>query len=309
MERSRAGTDRSLAVADPVVFPDDRSGPPGRAEASRFQTESIPRMAHYLVFDIETRVDKELVKRIYDPEDVLTLDQAYDRARDKILEQSGQTSDFFPIPFHVPLAVATLQADQDYRITALGCFGADRFSEEEIVVRFWQAFEGCRTLVTFNGRAFDLPVLEMRAMKHGLTLPRYFGSGQPRASYRGSRYSDEYHIDLCDFLSNFGAVYRRGSLDALAKLAGLPGKYTIAGEDVEYLHRQGRQKEINQYCMTDALQTHLLFLKVELLRGRLNREGYNSAVEAARADIANRAAQGGPENFLHDFLERWERSS
>jgi len=42
-------------------------------------------MAHFLVFDIETRVDKELVKRIYDPEDTLTLDQAYDKARDQLL--------------------------------------------------------------------------------------------------------------------------------------------------------------------------------------------------------------------------------
>ena len=37
-------------------------------------------MINYLVFDIETRVDKELVKEIYDPENSLTLDQAYDAA-------------------------------------------------------------------------------------------------------------------------------------------------------------------------------------------------------------------------------------
>jgi hypothetical protein len=262
-------------------------------------------MIRYLVFDIETRVDKELVKQISDPENALTLDQAYDKMRDQILERSGQQSDFFPVPFHIPISIATLQADENYRIRALGCLGADRFSESELVSRFWQVFETSEILVTFNGRGFDLPVLEIQALKHGLSLPRYFATGQSRQTFRGSRYSDAYHIDLCDFLSNFGAAHRRGSLDMLARLTGLPGKYTIAGEDVEYLFRQGRLKEINQYCMTDALQTYLLFLKVELLRGRLDASGYSAAVGSAREDLAQRAANAGPDNFLHDFLRRW----
>jgi 3'-5' exonuclease len=266
-------------------------------------------MVHFLVFDIETRVDKELVKRTHDPEDTLTLDQAYDKARDRLLERSGQQSDFFPIPFHIPIAIATLQADENYRIRALGCLGADRFSEVELVGRFWQMFENCQTLVTFNGRAFDLPVLETRALKYGLSLSRYFGTGQAKGTYRGSRYADAYHIDLCDFLSNFGAVYRRGSLDLLAKLIGLPGKYTIAGEDVEYLYRQGRQKEINQYCITDALQTYLLLLRVELLRGKLDPAAYEAAVAAAREDLMQRASNAGGENFLTDFLQRWKTTN
>jgi 3'-5' exonuclease len=262
-------------------------------------------MAHYLVFDIETRVDKDLVKRIYDPEEALTIEQAYDKARDEILERSSQQSDFFPVPFHIPIAIATLQADENYRIGALGCFGADRFAETDLISRFWQVFERSQVLVSFNGRGFDLPVLEMRALKYGLSLPRYFATGQSRSSYRGSRYSDAYHIDLCDYLSNFGAVYRRGSLDVLAKIIGLPGKYTIAGEDVEYLFRQGRQKEINQYCITDVLQTYLLFLRVELLRGKLDAAGYQSAFNAAKEDLAQRSSAAEPDNFLADFLKRW----
>ena len=263
-------------------------------------------MAHYLVFDIETRVDKDLVKRIYDPEDALTLDQAYDKARDRLLEQSNQHSDFFPVPFHVPIAIATLQADENYRIRSLGCAGADRFSEPDMVARFWQIFEGAQVVVSFNGRGFDFPVLETRALKHGLSVPRYFGAGQGGNTYRGNRYSVTFHFDLCDFLSNFGAAYRRGSLDMLAKIIGLPGKYMIAGEDVEYLFRQGRYKEINQYCMTDVLQTFLLFLRVELLRGRIDRAAYDTAVAAAREELDQRASAGGADNFLSDFLKRWQ---
>ena len=263
-------------------------------------------MVRYLVFDIETIVDKDLVKRVYDPEDALTVEQAYDHARDNLLERSGQQSDFFPVPFHIPIAIATLQADESYRIKSLGCIAADKYSEPELITRFWQVFDGVQTFVSFNGRGFDLPVLEMRAMKHGLSLPRYFGAAESRSSYRGSRYSDAFHIDICDFLSNFGAVYRRGSLDVLAKLIGLPGKYTIAGEDVEYLYRQGRQKEINQYCTTDVLQTYFLFLRMELLRGKIEFSAYQSAVDAAREYLEQRASSGGAENFLADFLRRWQ---
>jgi 3'-5' exonuclease len=258
-------------------------------------------MIRYLVFDIETRVDKDLVKRIYDPENTLTLEQAYDKARDQILERSGQQSDFFPLPYHIPISIATLQADENYRIKGLGCLGVDRFTEAELVARFWQLFEGVATLVTFNGRGFDLPVLEIQALKQGLSLPRYFAPG----TFRGSRYSDAYHLDLCDFISNFGAAQRRGSLDVLARLVGLPGKYSIAGEDVEYLFRQGRLKEINQYCITDALQTFLLFLRVELLRGKLTHETYQAAIAAARDYLGQRAEGGGPDNFLREFLNRW----
>lgn len=262
-------------------------------------------MINYLVFDIETRVDKELVKEIYDPENCLTLDQAYDTARDKNLERSGQQSDFFPVPFHIPIAISTLQADENYRIRSLKSSGIDRFSEKELVARFWEMFESARTLVTFNGRGFDLPVLESRALKYGLSLPRYFAAGEGRSTYRGSRYSDSYHIDLCDFLSNFGA-YPRNSLNLWAKLIGLPGKYTIAGEDVEYLFRQGRQKEVNQYCMTDVLQTYLLFLRVEFMRSKLEKTAYEAAVNAAREELMQQASNAGSENFLQDFLQRWK---
>ena len=121
-------------------------------------------MINYLVFDIETRVDKDLVKQIYDPENSLTLDQAYDTARDQILERSNQQSDFFPIPYHIPIAIATLQADEDYRIRTLGCAGADRHSETEMVSRFWQIFESVQTLVSFNGRGFDLHEVNDRSV-------------------------------------------------------------------------------------------------------------------------------------------------
>lgn len=168
-------------------------------------------MIRYLVFDIETRVDKALVKQIYDPENALTLEQAYDKARDQILERSGQQSDFFPVPFHIPIAIATLQADENYRIRALGCLGADRFSESELVARFWQVFENAATLVTFNGRGFDLPVLEMQARDMGCPCLAISGP-QIRSRVTGETVTVMPTTSICAISSPISAPLSAGVL-------------------------------------------------------------------------------------------------
>ena len=52
----------------------------------------------------------------------------------------------------------------------------------------------------------------------------------------------------------------------------------------------------------------LLFLRVELLRGKLDAGGYREAVAAAREDLMQQANSAGSENFLLDFLQRWKSS-
>src|SRR5438105_3390986 len=74
-------------------------------------------------------------------------------------------------------------------------------------------------LVSFNGRCFDLPLLEMAAFRYGCTAREYY---QSRNRYGGG------HIDVMDWLSNFGALRVNGGLDVLAKLLGKPGKMTMA---------------------------------------------------------------------------------
>jgi hypothetical protein len=58
--------------------------------------------------------------------------------------------------------------------------------------------------------------------------------------------------------------------------------------------------------MTDVLQTYLLFLRVELMRGRLDAQAYQEAITAARDDLTQRASSAGSENFLQEFLQRWK---
>ena len=103
--------------------------------------------------------------------------------------------------------------------------------------------------VTFNGSSFDLPVLRYRAMVHkvpamGLSARPYF-----------HRYTDDA-IDLCDVLSSF-APGAKSTLHELCRVMGLPGKPNgINGAEVDQYYRDGRIREIADYCESDVLNTY-----------------------------------------------------
>ena len=140
---------------------------------------------------------------------------------------------------------------------------------------FWrraERFAGC--LVTFNGRGFDLPVLELHALRHGISVPSHFADRRAQASI----------IWTCRiFSTNRGDFRIRGGLNLLLKSIGMPGKTDIAGSQVQELYEAGRLEEIHRYCRDDVIQTYFLFLRVELMRGRLDQAGYRAACRRRRA--------------------------
>ena len=222
----------------------------------------------YTIVDIETRIDKGLVRAIYFPHTEILEEDAYTQARERLRQEQG--NDFFPISFHVPISIAVGQVNDERVLTAVETVNESDADEESIVRTFWQRLERFSgTLVTFNGRSFDLPVLELQALKYGCQAPRYF-SGKAR-----NRYAEEGHFDLYDFLTNYGVHRLRGGFNLLAKMIGLPGKTEIDGSMVQQLWQEGRLGDIHRYCRHDVIQTYFLFLRVELLRGRLAPEQYD----------------------------------
>jgi hypothetical protein len=226
-----------------------------------------------LVFDMETRVDKALLRSVRYRGLGLSDDEAYERMRDELGRAGG--TDFFPLTFHVPISIALGRAGDDRVLESLEVLGADALGEAGLIDAFWarlEAFDGI--LVSFNGRGFDLPVLELQALRHGCSAPRYFGDRNgPRARFGR-------HCDLYDWLTNGGAARLRGGLDLMARLIGLPGKRDVSGADVQVLWERGCWERIHRYCRDDMLQTYFLFLRVEHLRGQLSAEQL-AAVEAA----------------------------
>src|SRR5207249_6071127 len=119
---------------------------------------------------------------------------------------------------HKPIVIGVLWLDEIYSFKRIGVIGEER-DEAGMLQDFARFADDYRPhLVTYNGRSFDLPVIALRCLRHGVPMRFFF---QDR-DYR-YRFSDSGHIDLYDFLSEHGAA-RVGSLDAIARVMGLPGK-------------------------------------------------------------------------------------
>lgn len=227
---------------------------------------------NHAIFDIETRIDKALVKSVYAPNEEVSDRVAYERFR---AEQVAKTSsDFLPISFHVPVSIAVGIVNADGVLANVETLCEDDYSEEAIVRDFWERVERFTgTLVSFNGRNFDLPVLELHALKYGCRAPRYFNE---RFGHR-YRYSEDGHYDLYEFIGNHGVNRIRGGFNLLCRLVGLRGKGDIDGSMVQGLWEDGRLAEIHEYCRQDVIQTYFLLLRVELMRGRIDQGRYEAA--------------------------------
>ncbi|GIW39700.1 MAG: polysaccharide biosynthesis protein [Candidatus Binatia bacterium] len=225
---------------------------------------------NYAVFDIETRIDKELVRRVFFADRELDAEAAYERMRAE-LERQGR--DMFPHSVHVPVSIAVGNVDERHVLRSVETLGGPQADEKAMVREFWSRLDRFRgTLVSFNGRRFDLPVLELAALRYGCVAPTYFNEPS-RFRGRGA----EGHYDLYDFLTNQGACGIRGGLDLLAKLVGLPGKEEVGGRLVQELWERGEIEAIHRYCRRDVIQTYALFLHVERMRGRISDEEFETA--------------------------------
>ena len=133
------------------------------------------------------------------------------------------------------------------------------------------------TLVSWNGSGFDLPVLHYRALRHGVQAHRYWEMGDEDQAFRWNNYISRFHwrhVDLMDVLSGFQGRGRVG-LDKMAQLLGLPGKLGMSGEGVWDAFLEGRIEDIRNYCETDVINTYLIYLRFELMRGRLTPEEHD----------------------------------
>jgi 3'-5' exonuclease len=178
----------------------------------------------------------------------------------------------FPPPWaQRPIVIGALWLDSQYLCQEIGLIGGDGTDERALLEDFIRVVTRRRPqLVTYNGRGFDLPVVALRALRHGLSVPWYFDD-QLR-----DRRSDEGHLDLCDALADHGAS-RHFSLHAAARLIGLPGKLEVDGSQVEALHRAGELDVIRRYCLADVVQTAFLYLRYRLLQGALDAARYRAA--------------------------------
>lgn len=257
----------------------------------------------YLVFDVEAVGDGELIQRVRYPDERLTPREAIDRYRATLLEETGR--DVLPPSFVVPVSVAVAKVAEDFRLLELTVLDAPEFRPQEIVRRFWQGWNHYErpTLVSFNGRGYDLPVLELGAFRQGLAIPAWFNVESRSFEQARNRYNLDSHIDLQDFFSNFSAVRVSGGLNLLANLIDKPGKSGIDGSQVQGLYFDGHADQINDYCRCDVLDTYFVFLRTRVLIGRLTLDQERELTELVRRMLQEQSADRP--SFRH-YLEIWD---
>jgi 3'-5' exonuclease len=250
----------------------------------------------FLILDTESVPDGRLLAQVKYPHDNLTPEEAILRAQAEAREQSFTNSDFLPVTFQIPVAVCVLRVGTDFSLQALTCLDAPEYRPAEIVKKFWQGASHYRAkLVTFNGRSFDLPLLELAAFRWSYCVREHFQASRNR--YNGN------HLDLCDWISNFGACRMNGGLNLLAKLLGKPGKMEVDGNQVYAMHQAGRSQEINEYCMFDTLDTYFVFLRSRVLTGDLTPELERTLEDRAREWLVGKTKDMPA---LRQYLDAWQ---
>ena len=71
----------------------------------------------YLVFDIETIVDDELVRKVNYPNESITPKEA--RQRYAAERTATHKSDFIPITYHIPVSIAVAKISADFSLINL----------------------------------------------------------------------------------------------------------------------------------------------------------------------------------------------
>jgi 3'-5' exonuclease len=234
----------------------------------------------FLVVDSESIPDGRLLNLCKYGSLGLAPEEAIERARDEARQNSATGSDFIPFTFQIPVAVCVVRVGEDFALQAVASLDSPLFRPKEIVKKFWLGlsfYTKCK-LVTFNGRGFDLPLLELAAFRYGFTGRDYFARGRNR--FNGD-------LDLMDWMTNFGASRGfPGGLDLLAKLLGKPGKMEVSGDQVYEMHKAAKYQEISDYCMFDTLDTYFVFLRTRVLTGDITAEREAELIAKAKTTLA-----------------------
>lgn len=251
-----------------------------------------------LTFDIETVPDVEAGRRLYDLHDLSDEDVATVMFH-KRHEESGH--DFLRHYLHKIVAISVLlRRDNLLQVWSLG---DETSSEKDLIQRFFEGIDRFSpTIVSWNGSGFDLPVLHYRALRCGVSCGRYWESGESDPAFRWNNYLSRYHArhtDVMDVLSGYQAR-AAAPLDEIAQFLGFPGKQGSHGSTVWEQYRAGGIAGIRAYCETDVLNTYLIFLRLEHMRGHLSEQEHIDEEELVRGWLVKEGAS----HWSH-FLKAW----
>ncbi len=265
-----------------------------------FRVVNVESKVKYVVFDIESIPDASLIKQVKYPHLPISEHDAVIKFQEEILNVSDGSTWFIPVTFQLPVIVTMLEIDEKFFPLRMRTLDEPQFRVEQVVRQFWDVIEGeynDASFVTFNGRGFDFPLMELMAFRFGATAKRHFKDKFASRFRFGTK-----HIDLHDWLSNYSAIKMQGGLNLLAKVIGKPGKVEMTGDDVYDLYKAGKISEIHEYCVSDVLDTYFVFLRTRVMVGELSSEREDAIVQQTRVFLEqNKSSCKGFEQYLKNW--------
>jgi predicted PolB exonuclease-like 3'-5' exonuclease len=253
-----------------------------------------------LVFDLETIPDISGLRTLLGSDAALSDAEVAAQAFAARREKTG--SDFLQHHLHRVAAISCVfRDDEGFRVRSLGNLDD---AEPKLIQDFYRIVERYTPqLVSWNGGGFDLPVLNYRALIHGINAARFWEMGDEDRDFKWNNYLSRYHTRHLDLMDHLAMYTGRANapLDDLAKLCGFPGKMGVDGSQVWSLYQEGRLQEIRDYCETDVVNTYLVYCRYQLLRGRLTRDAYDTEIALVRTSLQNIDAP-----HWRDYLSMWQ---
>lgn len=253
------------------------------------------------VFDIETVPDIKNGRILYN---IGSEKNDREVAEIMLIKRQEKISNSGFLAHHLQRIVAisvALRTKNQFKIGTLGNINSD---EHDLIEAFFKCIEKyLPILVSWNGSGFDLPVLHYRALLYGISSPSYWNIGNDDASFRWNNYLSRYHYRHMDLMDILAAYQGRANapLTEIAVMLGLPGKLGMDGSQVWDYFLDGKLEAIRNYCETDVLNTYLIYLRFELIRGNFSFETYQKECTYVYETIAK-------ENKTHfkQFIEAWK---
>jgi hypothetical protein len=92
----------------------------------------------------------------------------------------------------------------------------------------------------------------------------------------------------------------RASLDQTAVLLGYPGKLGMSGDKVWDRYLEGGIRDIRDYCETDVINTWLVYLRFEHMRGNLDDKDLQRELALVRDTLKTMNV-----SHFNEFLVAW----
>ncbi|WP_372720882.1 3'-5' exonuclease [Novipirellula sp.] len=262
------------------------------------------KVAHF-IFDVESIADGELIADVRYGGQGLSPEKAIATYQDELVEQNGTT--FIPYTYQIPISVVIAKVARDFSLIDIVSLDEPHFRPHVITEHFWRGWEmyGQPQWVTFNGRSFDLPIMELAAFRYGISAAKWFkndGYRSPR-----NRFTTEAHLDLQELLTNYGAARCNGGLNLVAQLVKKPGKMDLRGDQVQQQYDEGKLTEISDYCRCDVLDTYFIFLRSMVLMGKTTLDNEMQLVQKAKEWIQQRADTSEAYTAYLNAWRDWEK--